>query len=66
MTHLFTTTQYAILVIWKDGTEEYVKRGDDTAVFSSRGEADANKEFIEQGIEGHQSVSVVRYSGRRG
>lgn len=53
--------RYAILVVWNDCTEEHVMQGDHVAVFHNRREAQEQRDFIAEGIEGHQSISVVEW-----
>jgi hypothetical protein len=52
--------RYKILVVWKDGTEEYLKQGDQDAIFLSKRIAEEQKEFMEFGIDDAQSINVVK------
>lgn len=55
---------WAVLVIWEDGTEEYLKAGVSGSVarFHSREAANDQADFVRMGIEDEcQSVSVVNY-----
>ena len=53
--------QYRILVVWHDGSEEFLKEGlsDIPARFSSRRAAEAQQEFLAIGLESAQSINVV-------
>lgn len=52
--------RWSILVVWNDGTEEYVKRGAEVARFTKR-QAQEQKEFMLMGMDGDcQSINVVR------
>jgi len=52
---------YKILVVWEDGTEEYLKQGDKDAIFHSKKEATNQKEFMLMGMEDEvQSINVVK------
>ena len=60
---------WAILVVWMNGEEEYVKQGIGTEIarFTKR-QAQEQREFLWMGMEGDpdvQSVNVVRYPSRR-
>ncbi len=53
---------YAILVVWKDGNEEYLKEGysDKPAIFLSKSSAKEQAEFMYMGMEEEvQSINVV-------
>lgn len=55
---------FAILVIWKNGEEEYVKQGLSytPARFSSRARANERKRFLEMGADDDiQSINLVPY-----
>jgi hypothetical protein len=55
---------FAVLVIWEDGEEEYLKEGTSTrpARFSSRKHAKEQAEFMKMGMDGeYQSINVVPY-----
>ncbi len=60
---------WAILVVWSNGEEEYVKQGIGTEVARfTKAEAVEQREFLWMGMEGDpdvQSVNVVRYPKRR-
>jgi hypothetical protein len=57
--------KYAILVVWLDGVEEYVKQGSDVAIFHSKRAADEQAEFMRMGMEDEcQSINVVQYPSR--
>lgn len=55
---------YKIKVIWLDGSEEFVQEGQlpgKDAVFTSEQDAQANAEFLLEGINDEaQSVNVVK------
>ncbi len=59
---------YAIQVVWDDGETEYVKEGvagdplSPVKTYTNRKKAQADKDFIEMGLEGNQSIAVVRYA----
>ena len=54
--------RFAILVIWKDGEEEYLKEGTAIARFSSRKKAVEQTNFMQIGMEDDcQSINVVPY-----
>lgn len=54
---------YAVLVIWKDGSEEYLKEGLGAipAKFSSKTAANGQVKFMKMGMDDFQSINVVRY-----
>jgi urease gamma subunit len=53
-------TQYKILVIWNDSTMEYLKDGRKVAMFSSRQRAEAQRDFMLEGMSDEvQSINVV-------
>lgn len=59
---------YAILVIWPDGEEEYLKTGakpdGKTATFPSRKRADGMRDFMMEGMADEvQSINVVPFGG---
>ena len=57
---------WAILVVWNDGTEEYLHEGMGvkTARFHSREAAQQQRDFMWIGMEGEcQSISVIRHPG---
>jgi hypothetical protein len=57
-------TNFAILVVWADGTEEYLKEGVETARFTSRERAEKQRDFMKIGMDGDEdveSISVVKY-----
>ena len=60
---------YAILVVWKDGTEEYLKEGilsDCPVIFLSKKAATEQAEFMYAGMEDKvQSINVVRRTHER-
>ena len=61
------TTRYSVLVVWKDGTEEYVCEGTGNrpVVYHNRRAAQEAKEFILFGDDQYiQSVNVVRARAR--
>ena len=56
--------KFAILVVWSNGEEEYVKQGlsDTIALFTKR-EAEKQVEFMKIGMDGDpdmQTISVVK------
>lgn len=52
---------FYILVVWKNGSQEYLKEGDHIASFGSMEKADSVKEFMLEGIsEDVQSINVVQ------
>ena len=55
--------RYAILVIWENGEEEYLKEGlVNIAKFSSRQRAQEQKDFMLMGMEDEvQSINVVPF-----
>ena len=55
-----TRTRWKVLVVWKNGDEEFVAQGDHDAVFPNKKAAEENAAMLRMGIEGAQSVSVVR------
>lgn len=63
--------RYAILVIWKDGSEEYVvhyRVGEpgQVAIYPSRRKAEEQADFMRIGMEGDcQSINVVHYKKPR-
>lgn len=60
--------RWALLVVWRDGTEEYVKEGLGTSVAQfTRAEAVAQKDFLMMGMDQNecQSINVVRAPGKR-
>lgn len=59
-----TPTPWAILVIWQDGDEEYLKQGMSAipAKFSNRNDAIEQTKFMKIGMEGEvQSINIVPY-----
>ena len=59
-------TNWAILVIWKNGDEEYLHEGlsSRTARFASRSDAIEQTKFMKMGMEDEvQSINVVPYPG---
>lgn len=59
---------YKIMVAWKNGDFEYLKRGDGIAFFESRREADEQVELMEAGMDEdeYQSITVVPHHQRPG
>lgn len=57
---------YCVLVVWTDGTEEFLKQGlgDKPAIFHSRKEAKEQADFVKMGMDDDEceSVSVVSAS----
>jgi hypothetical protein len=55
---------YAVLVVWPNGEQEYLKRGigGNPALFHSRKAAELQVNFMKIGMETEcQSISVVKY-----
>jgi len=53
--------RFAVLVIWKDGEEEYLREGSRVAVFSARSRAEDQADFMRMGMEDEvQSINVVK------
>lgn len=52
--------KYKVLVVWNDGEEEYLAQGDKDAEFATKKEADDMVAFMKIGMEGCQSINVVR------
>lgn len=51
---------YAILVVWKDGEQEYLKEGNVLVKFSSKSRASEQVEFMRMGMEDEvQSINIV-------
>jgi hypothetical protein len=56
--------KYAIMVVWSDGSDEYVKEGSRIASFPSRARAKEQVSFMKIGMDGDedvQSISIVRF-----
>jgi len=53
---------FNILVIWDDGQEEFIAEGIEgkPVVFHSKSAAIEHAEFMRMGMEGFQSISVVK------
>lgn len=53
--------RWKILVVWKNGEEEFVAQGDVDALFTSREKAEETAELAKMGMSDQvQSISVVR------
>lgn len=57
--------RYAVLVIWSEGEEEYLREGDQVAQFRTPRQALELVKFMRQGMDGVQSINVVRYPEER-
>jgi hypothetical protein len=58
--------RFAIKVIWLDGEEEYLKEGSNVARFANRERAEAQRDFMKEGMEDEvQSINVVPYPAQR-
>jgi len=58
---------FAVLVVWNDGDEEYLKDGMSTkpARFTSRQQAKEQADFMKMGMDDEcQSINVVPYPRR--
>lgn len=52
---------WAVLVIWKEGDQEYLHEGNRIATFRTRKQANSQREFLLVGMEGDvQSINVVK------
>lgn len=54
--------RYAIKVVWRDGTEEYVCRGvcgGAIATFPNKERAQEHADFLGEGLDEAQSINVV-------
>jgi hypothetical protein len=55
---------FAVKVVWDDGEEEYLHPGTNptgVAFFPTRKKAQDMADFMRQGMEGCQSINVVKY-----
>lgn len=52
--------RWKILVVWKNGDEEFVANGTDDAIFTSKEKAQEVADGFKMGIDDAESVSVVR------
>ena len=60
--------KYAILVVWLDGDQEYVKDGlsQDVATFTTKAKAQKKADFMARiGEDEARSISVVKYGKRK-
>lgn len=59
--------KWAIEVVWNDGESEFLRRGTapsgPIATFSSRSRAEEQADFMRVGMDGVQSINVVKYPG---
>lgn len=62
--------RYAILVVWDNGSTDYLRLGhhaDGTVAGFTKRAAEEQRDFMLQGMEDEvESISVVRYPGARG
>lgn len=56
---------YKILVVWKNGDEEYLQQGNRDAIFTSKKAAEDQAEFMRMGVEGTDSIKVVNDRRKR-